>query len=91
MRSPILLTLLAIGVTTPVLAQGTARQLVCPPSLTYCYYVERPIRPGPTSDDAYRSVEQSMECWKRQNAINSNMSAPSVNLHCERYTLPASR
>ena len=91
MRSLILLTLLANGVTTPVLAQGTARQLVCPPTLSYCYYTERPIRSGPTTDDAYRSVEQSLECWKRQNAMNSNMSAPSINLHCEQFTLPASR
>jgi len=83
MRSPILLTLLAIGVTTPVLAQGTARQLVCPPQLSYCYYVEKPVLARPTTSDAYDSTVRTINCLKRQNDAIGN-----VDLHCERYMLP---
>lgn len=54
-----------LGITAPAYAGDVVRQTVCPPGLSYCYYVDKPIRS--TSDWRVRhdSLMRSMDCFSR--------------------------
>lgn len=49
---------------SPVWAQEKARALVCPPSLSYCYYVEKPIKQRIDTEDAIKSLSKSTDCME---------------------------
>jgi len=50
-------------VLTPGTAQAeTVRQLVCPPGMTHCYYVEKPILSDEAVAEAHRSAREQTAC-----------------------------
>ena len=55
--------------STPVVAQDVARNLVCPPRLDYCYYIEKPVRASPRGQDIADSVRQTLDCIQRGQEI----------------------
>ena len=59
-------------------AQDKARALVCPPSLSYCYYIEKPIKQRIDTEDALRSLQAETDCIERnvQRGV-SILSCPS--------------
>jgi len=73
-------SVLAVCLTTPVVAQDKARALVCPPRLDYCYYIEKPVRASPRGQDVADSVRQTLDCIERN---------PLLVAECrQRYGLP---
>jgi len=75
-----LLMSILICAATPVMAQDVARTLVCPPSLNYCYHVERPVRAGIRGEDLTNSMQQVMDCIYRNPLLIAECRA--------RYGLP---
>ena len=77
-------TVLSIVVMVAVMAQAqaaeTARKLICPPELSYCYYVEKPIRSSLTLDDITKSIDRVEAC----------LNNPFDRGDCSRY-LPSMR
>lgn len=70
-------------------AQDKARALVCPPSLNYCYYVEKPIREKPTRAENTKAAWVVIRCMERENAVNAALnSLPLVDYNCKQYHLP---
>jgi len=62
-------SIIIAGIATPVAAQDKARQLVCPPRLDYCYYIEKPVRATPRGQDVVDSVRQTLDCIERGQEI----------------------
>ena len=84
----LLLSITLVLVAGSAWAQDKARTLVCPPSLDYCYYLEKPIRSKPTIEENSRAARKVGECWRQETAMSKALGNVPVDYNCTQYYLP---
>lgn len=49
-------------IVSPATGAETARALVCPPNLSYCYYAQKPIEPKMRYEDRASAIKRQLDC-----------------------------
>ena len=88
MTRKLLLSTTLVLVAGTAWAQDKARALVCPPSLDYCYYLEKPIRSKPTIEENSRAARKVSECLQKEVAMSKALGNVPVEYNCHQYFLP---